>query len=93
MKRNKISKKELTWLIPHQANLRIIKAVGERLNIPEEKVVVTIDKLGNTTSATIPTALSLLNEDRKLRQGDNIILTAFGGGFTWGATYLRWNGL
>jgi 3-oxoacyl-[acyl-carrier-protein] synthase-3 len=93
MKRNKINKKDLTWLVPHQANLRIIKAVGERLGISEEKVIVTIDKLGNTTSATIPTALSLLNEDRKLRKGDNVILTAFGGGFTWGATYLRWNGL
>ena len=91
MKRNKIKVKDLTWLVPHQANLRIIKAVGDRLDIPDEKVVVTVDKLGNTTAATIPTALSLLSEDRKLRKGDNIILTAFGGGFTWGAIYLKWN--
>lgn len=82
MKRNKIKKSDLTWLVPHQANLRIITAVGEQLDIPPEKVMVTIDKLGNTTSATIPTALSLYNDERKIRQGDKIILTAFGGGFT-----------
>jgi 3-oxoacyl-[acyl-carrier-protein] synthase-3 len=93
MKRNKISVKDLTWLVPHQANMRIIKAVGERAGIPDEKVAITVDKLGNTTAATIPTALSILNEERKLRRGDNIILTAFGGGFTWGAMYLRWNSL
>ena len=93
MKRNKIKPKDLTWLIPHQANLRIIKSVGEKLDIPDEKVAITIDKLGNTTAATIPTTLAILNEERKLRKGDNIILTAFGGGFTWGATYLRWNSL
>ena len=93
MKRNKISAKNLTWLVPHQANLRIIKAVGERVGIPDEKVAITVDKLGNTTAATIPTALSILNEERKLRRGDDIILTAFGGGFTWGAIYLRWNSL
>lgn len=91
MKRNKIKKNDLTWLVPHQANLRIINAVGEQLDIPKERVMITIDKLGNTTSATIPTALSLHNDERKIRQGDKIILTAFGGGFTWGATYLRWN--
>ena len=93
MKRNKLKPKDITWLIPHQANLRIIKAVGERLDIPDEKVAITIDKIGNTTAATIPITLSILNEDRKLRRGDNIILTAFGGGFTWGAIYLKWDEL
>ncbi len=93
MKRNKLKPKDITWLIPHQANLRIIKAVGDRLDIPDEKVAITIDKVGNTTAATIPMALSMLSEDRKLRRGDNIILTAFGGGFTWGATYLKWDEL
>jgi 3-oxoacyl-[acyl-carrier-protein] synthase-3 len=91
MKKHKIKQKDITWFVPHQANLRIINAVGDRLKIPPEKVVVTLDKLGNTTAATIPTALSLLNEDRKLRTGDNIIITAFGGGFTWGASLLKWN--
>jgi 3-oxoacyl-[acyl-carrier-protein] synthase-3 len=62
--------------------MRIITAVGERLDIPPEKVIITVDKLGNTTAATIPSALSIYNEERKLRRGDNVILTAFGGGFT-----------
>ena len=68
--------------MPHQANLRIINAVGDRLDMPPEKVIITVDTLGNTTGATIPTALSIYYEERKIRQGDNIILTAFGGGFT-----------
>jgi 3-oxoacyl-[acyl-carrier-protein] synthase III len=91
MKRQKMTEKDITWLVPHQANLRIINAVGERLHIPPEKVVVTIDKYGNTTAATIPTAISQLNDDRKLRLGDNIVICAFGGGFTWGASLLKWN--
>jgi 3-oxoacyl-[acyl-carrier-protein] synthase-3 len=91
MKRQKMNKKDITWFVPHQANLRIISAVGERLGIPKEKVVVTIEKFGNTTSATIPTAISILDKERKLRVGDNIIMAAFGGGFTWGASLLKWN--
>jgi 3-oxoacyl-[acyl-carrier-protein] synthase-3 len=91
MKKQKMNKKDITWFVPHQANLRIINAVGDRLGLPPEKVVVTIDKFGNTTAATIPTAISILSEERKLRIGDNIVMAAFGGGFTWGATLLRWN--
>lgn len=90
MKRQKITEKDITWLVPHQANLRIINAVGERLHIPSEKVVINVDKYGNTTAATIPSAISQLNDDRKLRVGDNIVICAFGGGFTWGASLLRW---
>ena len=91
LKKLKMNKKDITWFVPHQANLRIINAVGERAGIPAEKVVVTVNKFGNTTAATIPTAISILNDDRKLRVGDNVVLAAFGGGFTWGASLLRWN--
>lgn len=91
LKRQKMKVKDIDWLVPHQANLRIINAVGERVGISPDKVVVTIDKLGNTTSATIPTAISILNEDHKLRKGDNIVMCSFGGGFTWGASLLKWN--
>jgi len=91
MKKQKMTQKDITWLVPHQANLRIINAVGDRLNMPSEKVVINIEKYGNTTAATIPTAISQLNEDRKLRVGDNIVMCAFGGGFTWGASLLKWN--
>jgi 3-oxoacyl-[acyl-carrier-protein] synthase-3 len=91
MKKQKMTQKDITWLVPHQANLRIINAVGDRLNIPPEKVVINIDKYGNTTAATIPSAISQLHEDRKLRVGDNVMMCAFGGGFTWGASLLKWN--
>ncbi len=91
MRKQKLSNKDITWFIPHQANLRIIKSVGEKLGLPSEKVVVTIDKFANTTSATIPSAMSMLWEDRKLRKGDNIIIASFGAGFTWGSSLIRWN--
>ncbi|MDR0926336.1 MAG: ketoacyl-ACP synthase III [Ignavibacteria bacterium] len=91
MKRQRMKKNDITWFVPHQANMRIIKSVGEKIGLPDEKVVITIDKFGNTTSATIPTAISLLNEERKLRIGDNLILASFGGGFTWGSLLLKWN--
>ena len=91
MKKQKMTQKDITWLVPHQANLRIINAVGDRLNIPPEKVVINVDKFGNTTAATIPSAISQLSEDRKLRVGDNVVMCAFGGGFTWGASLLKWN--
>jgi 3-oxoacyl-[acyl-carrier-protein] synthase-3 len=91
LRKQKLSNKDITWFIPHQANLRIVKSVGEKLGLPNEKVVVTIDKFANTTSATIPSAMSMLWEDRKLRKGDNIIIASFGAGFTWGASLIRWN--
>lgn len=86
--RNNLSIDDVDWLIPHQANQRIINVVGSGLNIPTEKVVVNIHKYGNTTAGTLP--LCLWEWEDKFKKGDNIILTAFGGGFTWGAVYLKW---
>ena len=89
MKRNDLSKEDVAWIVPHQANMRIITSVAEQLDFPIEKVMVNIEKYGNTTSATIP--LCLWEWKDKLHKGDNIILTAFGGGFTWGSTLIRWS--
>lgn len=88
MERNKITPEELTWLVPHQANMRIIEAVARRMGIPKEKVMINIEKYGNTTAATIP--LCLWEWESQLKKGDNLILAAFGGGFTWGSLYLKW---
>ncbi len=88
MKKNNLSAEDVSWLVPHQANMRIIEATGRRMNLPPEKVMVNIQKYGNTTNATIP--LCLWDYEDKLKKGDNIILTAFGGGFTWGAIWLKW---
>lgn len=88
MQRNNLSHKDIDWLAPHQANKRIIDATAQRMGINEEKVLVNIQKYGNTTSATIP--LVLFDFEKQLKKGDNIILAAFGGGFTWGAIYLKW---
>ena len=88
MERNNLSSEDVAWLVPHQANLRIIKATGERMGLPKEKVMVNIQKYGNTTSATIP--LCLYEWEDQLKKGDNLILAAFGAGFTWGAIYLKW---
>jgi 3-oxoacyl-[acyl-carrier-protein] synthase-3 len=88
MDRNNLSSNDVAWLVPHQANLRIISATGERMGIPEEKVMINIQKYGNTTNGTLP--LCLWEWESQLKKGDNIILAAFGGGFTWGATYLKW---
>jgi 3-oxoacyl-[acyl-carrier-protein] synthase-3 len=86
--RNKLTNDSIHWVVPHQANKRIIDAVADRMAIPIEKVMINIDRYGNTSSGTIP--LCLWEWEPKLRKGDNIILTAFGAGFTWGATYLKW---
>ncbi len=88
MRRNQLTPETLAWLVPHQANLRIIDAVGRRMGLPEEKVMINIERYGNTTAATIP--LCLWENEKKLKVGDNLILSAFGGGFTWGAIYLKW---
>lgn len=88
MERNGLSSDDVDWLVPHQANLRIIQATAERMNLPNEKVMLNIQKYGNTTSGTIP--LCLWDWESKLKRGDNLILAAFGGGFTWGSTYIRW---
>jgi len=88
MEKNGLSPDDLTWLVPHQANMRIIEAVARRMGIPKEKVMINIEKYGNTTAATIP--LCLWEWESQLNKGDNIILAAFGGGFTWGSIYLKW---
>jgi len=88
MEKHQLTAETLAWLVPHQANLRIIDAVGNRMGLAREKVMINIEKYGNTTSATIP--LCLWEWENQLRKGDNIILAAFGGGFTWGSVYLKW---
>jgi 3-oxoacyl-[acyl-carrier-protein] synthase-3 len=88
MKRNSLSGDDVDWLVPHQANLRIIDATANRMNLTSDKVMINIEKYGNTTSGTIP--LCLWEWESKLKKGDNIILAAFGGGFTWGSVYLKW---
>ena len=86
--RNQVKIDDLAWLVPHQANLRIIQTVGEQLAIPIEKVMINIQKYGNTTAATIP--LCLWEYENKIKKSDRLVLVAFGGGFTWGAVYLEW---
>lgn len=88
MERNKLQSDDITWLVPHQANLRILSSVSDALGFSMEKVMINIHKYGNTTAATIP--LCLWEWENQLKKGDKLILTAFGGGFTWGATYLTW---
>jgi 3-oxoacyl-[acyl-carrier-protein] synthase-3 len=88
MERNNLSSEDIAWLVPHQANKRIIDATAERAGLPEEKVMINIHKYGNTTSGTIP--ICLWEWENKLKKGDNLILAAFGGGFTWGSIYLKW---
>ena len=88
MARNQLTKDDVSWVVPHQANLRIINTVASMMDFPLEKVMITIQKYGNTTAATIP--LCLNDYESQLNKGDKIILTAFGGGFTWGASYLTW---
>src|SRR3954453_14082870 len=89
MKRNNLGADDIAWLVPHQANLRIIDATAERMGLPKEKVMINIQHYGNTTAATIP--LCLWEWEKRLKKGDNIILAAFGGGFTWGALWLKWS--
>jgi 3-oxoacyl-[acyl-carrier-protein] synthase-3 len=81
---------DLDWLVPHQANIRIIEGSAKKLSIPMEKVVVTVDKHGNTSAASIPLALAVAAADGRIKQGDLILLEAMGGGFTWGSVLLRW---
>lgn len=88
MQRNNLTADDIAWLVPHQANLRIIDATANRMDLPKEKVMINIQKFGNTTAATLP--LCLWEWEPKLKKGDNIILAAFGGGFTWGATWIKW---
>ena len=89
MKRNNLTNENIQWFVPHQANLRIIEAVGQRLGIDESKVLVNIEHRGNTSAASIP--LCLDENKHRLKKGDKLVLTAFGAGFTWGAMYLIWS--
>jgi len=86
--RNQLSNDDISWLVPHQANKRIIEATAKRVNLDASKVMMNIYKYGNTTSATLP--LLLADYEHQLKKGDNLIFAAFGGGFTWGAIYLKW---
>ena len=88
IEKNNLKPEDIAWLVPHQANLRIIDATANRMGLSKEKVMINIQKYGNTTAATIP--LCLWEWEKQLHKGDNIILAAFGGGFTWGATWVKW---
>ncbi|MGH2575269.1 MAG: beta-ketoacyl-ACP synthase III [Ignavibacteria bacterium] len=91
MNRNNLKSKDIAYLVPHQANMRILTACAERMGIGMDKVMVNIHKYGNTTAATIPLCLSEYWEEGKLKKGDNIILSSFGAGYTWGAIYVKWS--
>jgi 3-oxoacyl-[acyl-carrier-protein] synthase-3 len=88
MERNNLTADDIAWLVPHQANLRIIDATAERMGLGKDKVMINIDHFGNTTNGTLP--LLLWEWEKKLKKGDNLVLAAFGGGFTWGAIYIKW---
>ena len=88
MKRNNLTADDVAWLVPHQANKRIIDATSRRMGVGDEKVMLNIEKYGNTTTGTIP--LCLWDWESQLKKGDNLVLAAFGGGFTWGSIYLKW---
>jgi len=91
MEKNGLKGEDIAWLVPHQANLRIISATAKRMGLEMDKVMVNIEKYGNTTAATIPLCLSEWYQAGKLKKGDKIILASFGAGFTWGAIYFVWN--
>jgi len=88
MRRNNLKSEDIAYLVPHQANLRIIDATARRMGLAKEKVMINIERYGNTTSATIP--LCIWEWEKQLKKGDNLVLSAFGGGFTWGAIWLKW---
>jgi 3-oxoacyl-[acyl-carrier-protein] synthase III len=91
LKRNHLTGSDISWLVPHQANLRIISATAERMGIDSSKVMINIDKYGNTTAATIPICLSEWWQAGQLKRGQKIVLAAFGAGYTWGATLVNWS--
>lgn len=86
---NNFKKEDIDWLVPHQANTRIITATARKLKLPMDKVVVTVDTHGNTSAASVPLALDTAVRDGRIKKGDSIILEAFGGGFTWGSALLK----
>ena len=88
MEKNHLKSEDVSWLVPHQANKRIIDATARRMGVGTEKVMLNIERYGNTTSGTIP--LCLWDYEKQLKKGDNLILAAFGGGFTWGSIWVKW---
>jgi 3-oxoacyl-[acyl-carrier-protein] synthase-3 len=88
MERNHLTANDVTWLVPHQANKRIIDATAARMGVGSDKIMMNIEKYGNTTSGTIP--LLLWDYEKQIKKGDNLILAAFGGGFTWGSIFIKW---
>jgi 3-oxoacyl-[acyl-carrier-protein] synthase-3 len=90
MQKNNLKSEDIAYLVPHQANKRIIDATGERMGLSKDKVMVNIDRYGNTTAATIPSCLVEYYRAGKIKKGDKLILSAFGAGYTWGATYIVW---
>jgi len=86
---NGLKKKDVDWLVPHQANIRIINATAKKLKMPMERVVVTVDEQGNTSAASVPLALDTAVRDGRIKRGDTLLLEAFGGGFTWGSALVR----
>jgi 3-oxoacyl-[acyl-carrier-protein] synthase-3 len=91
MTRNSLTSRDIDYLIPHQANNRIIQATAERMGIDLEQVSVNIDRYGNTSAATIPICIAELHEEGKLQRGSNLILVSFGAGYTWGGIYIKWS--
>jgi 3-oxoacyl-[acyl-carrier-protein] synthase-3 len=87
---NKLDKSEITWLVPHQANLRIIQAVAKKLSMPMERVIVTVQDHGNTSTASVPLALDVGVRDGRIKRGDMLLLEALGGGVTWGSALVRY---
>jgi 3-oxoacyl-[acyl-carrier-protein] synthase-3 len=88
MERNKLVNDDVDWLVAHQANKRIVGATAQRMGLDDKKVLMNIERYGNTTSATLP--LLLGDYEKQFKKGDNLVFASFGGGFTWGATYLKW---
>jgi 3-oxoacyl-[acyl-carrier-protein] synthase-3 len=91
MERNGLTGKDVDWLVPHQANLRIIDATAERMGLDRSKVMINIDRYGNTTAATIPLCLSEWWQCGKLTKGQTVVLSSFGAGYTWGAVLVKWS--
>jgi 3-oxoacyl-[acyl-carrier-protein] synthase-3 len=90
VEKNGLTGDDIAYLVPHQANLRIISATAERMGLSMDKVIVNIQKYGNTTAATIPLCLAELYDEKKIKKGDKLVLSSFGAGYTWGALLLRW---
>jgi 3-oxoacyl-[acyl-carrier-protein] synthase-3 len=87
---NNLESSDIDWLIPHQANIRIIASTAKKLGIPMDKVVATVDKHGNTSAASIPLAIDIAVRDGRIKSGQHVLLEGVGGGFTWGAALIRW---